>query len=234
MVRIFLVRHGQASFHAADYDQLSEMGAEQSRLLGEWFEHCGWPVHHIVLGGMKRHQQTAEEFFSRYTLAGDWRKQVVRNAGFNEFDHKDIFLRWLTANDPEALARGFQFGDMTPAEFNIKMWGALSRWAEAKHNDDYNEAWPAFSQRCVGAFESATALAKPGENVIAFTSGGTICAICRHVLGVSAEQMVRLIWEVMNGSVTCIAYKNGAYSLSTFNSTAHLDRTGRPELVTIK
>ena len=35
MSRIVLVRHGQASFWAAEYDQLSPLGIEQSRLLGE-------------------------------------------------------------------------------------------------------------------------------------------------------------------------------------------------------
>ena len=34
MSRILLVRHGQASLGAADYDQLSDLGEEQSRILG--------------------------------------------------------------------------------------------------------------------------------------------------------------------------------------------------------
>ena len=34
MSNIYLVRHGQASFGAADYDQLSELGLRQSALLG--------------------------------------------------------------------------------------------------------------------------------------------------------------------------------------------------------
>ncbi|MFP2905716.1 histidine phosphatase family protein [Pyxidicoccus sp. 3LFB2] len=32
---VYLVRHGQASFGAADYDQLSETGLAQARVLGE-------------------------------------------------------------------------------------------------------------------------------------------------------------------------------------------------------
>ena len=34
MSSILLVRHGQASFGAADYDNLSDVGHEQSRVLG--------------------------------------------------------------------------------------------------------------------------------------------------------------------------------------------------------
>ncbi len=34
MGQIYLVRHGQASFGSADYDQLSTLGAEQAQMLG--------------------------------------------------------------------------------------------------------------------------------------------------------------------------------------------------------
>ena len=37
MGMLYLVRHGQASFGAADYDQLSELGARQCEALGRWF-----------------------------------------------------------------------------------------------------------------------------------------------------------------------------------------------------
>ncbi len=234
MVRIHLIRHGQASFHADDYDQLSDLGAEQSRLLGQWFHDCRWKVDHIVVGGMNRHMQTAEAFFDRFPHPCDWREHVFCDDGFNEFNHEDIFFRWLDANEPDALANGFRYGNMSPAEFNTKMFGALWRWAAGEHDADYREAWPAFQARCVHAFEAALALGTPGENIVAFTSGGAICAILRHVMALSAEQMVRLIWQVMNGSVTSITYKGGVYSLSGFNNTAHLDHTGRPDIVTIK
>ena len=38
---LLLVRHGQASFGAADYDQLSGRGVEQSRRLGDWLADGG-------------------------------------------------------------------------------------------------------------------------------------------------------------------------------------------------
>jgi len=234
MVTIFLVRHGQASFHSADYDQLSDTGTEQARLLGEWFGDCDWPVHHVVTGGMKRHLQTAEGFFSIYPRAGDWTDCLNRDACFNEFDHKEILERSLAAEDPEAIAKGFQFGHMTPDEFNVKMPKALLRWAVAQHNDDYTEAWPEFNKRCHEALDRAATSAMSGENVIVFTSCGIIAAICRNILGLSAEQMVGLMWEISNASVTRITCKQGRYSINAFNATAHLDRTCKPELITIK
>ncbi len=234
MARIFLVRHGQASFHAAEYDQLSATGAEQSRLLGEWFDHCGWPVHHVVVGGMKRHLQSAENFFAGYPGTPDWRDRLVTNDGLNEFDHRDIFKCWMSAENPQALAQGAKFSDMTPTEFAAKWPGAILRWNSAGHDHEYAEPWPVFNGRCIEALHQAATLGQRGENVLVFTSGGVISTICRHVLGVSTEQMVRLMWEITNTAVTCINHKAGQYSLSTFNGTAHLDRTGKPELNTLK
>ena len=41
MAELVLVRHGQASFGAADYDKLSDLGWRQSRWLGEYFAERG-------------------------------------------------------------------------------------------------------------------------------------------------------------------------------------------------
>jgi broad specificity phosphatase PhoE len=234
MSRIFLVRHGQASFTAADYDQLSEVGMTQSRLLGAWFEQCGWPVHHVVVGGMKRHLQTAESFFSGYPAAPDWHAHLHRSEQLNEVNHHELFTRWMTAEHPEALAKGAKFGDMTPAEFETKWPTAILRWLGDLHPEEYAEPWSVFSRRCMSAFDQAAALAGKGENVLVVTSGGVISAICRNILGISAEQMVRLMWEITNGSVTSFARKGGHYSMTSFNVTSHLDRAGKPELITLK
>ena len=48
---LLLVRHGQASFGAADYDQLSDRGVEQSRRLGQW----------LVDGGLKAGERVIVE-----------------------------------------------------------------------------------------------------------------------------------------------------------------------------
>ena len=59
MRHIYLIRHGQASFDADDYDQLSPLGEEQSRLLGDWFRQSGQTLNQVVMGSNRRHRQTA-------------------------------------------------------------------------------------------------------------------------------------------------------------------------------
>ena len=59
MSKILLVRHGQASFGAADYDNLSPTGHEQSRVLGEALAARGLTADVVVAGEMRRSARAA-------------------------------------------------------------------------------------------------------------------------------------------------------------------------------
>ena len=50
MGTLYLVRHGQASFGADDYDQLSELGHKQSVRLGEYFARKGVHFDALIAG----------------------------------------------------------------------------------------------------------------------------------------------------------------------------------------
>ena len=58
MGHLYLVRHGQASLGAADYDQLSPLGAQQSQRLGEHWRAQGLRFDAVITGSLKRHAQT--------------------------------------------------------------------------------------------------------------------------------------------------------------------------------
>ena len=51
---LLLVRHGQASFGAADYDRLSALGERQSRLVGEALAARGVRPDLVVRGSLRR------------------------------------------------------------------------------------------------------------------------------------------------------------------------------------
>ena len=59
MSQVLLVRHGQASWGADDYDVLSERGVEQSGVLGAALAARGIEPTVLVSGAMRRHHQTA-------------------------------------------------------------------------------------------------------------------------------------------------------------------------------
>ena len=58
MGTLYLVRHGQASFGAADYDQLSDLGTRQCRELGRWFRERGVVFEAVLRGTLRRHEQS--------------------------------------------------------------------------------------------------------------------------------------------------------------------------------
>ena len=70
MSTIYLVRHGQASFGAADYDVLSERGQQQARVLGDAFARAKPRLHAVVSGDMQRHRQTARACLAEIGLTG--------------------------------------------------------------------------------------------------------------------------------------------------------------------
>ena len=58
MSELYLVRHAQASFGAANYDQLSDLGHKQSRWLGDYMGMRGLKFDTLVVGDMVRHHET--------------------------------------------------------------------------------------------------------------------------------------------------------------------------------
>ena len=50
MTKIYLIRHGQASFGSDNYDQLSEIGRQQAAVLGDYFFNHEIKFDHIIHG----------------------------------------------------------------------------------------------------------------------------------------------------------------------------------------
>src|SRR5438477_487415 len=78
-----LVRHGQASFFDANYDQLSPLGERQMRVLGEYWARRGIGFDEIFFGPRVRQQRSAElAVADRTALELHWR---LRNGSLTEF-----------------------------------------------------------------------------------------------------------------------------------------------------
>ncbi|MDP1757609.1 MAG: histidine phosphatase family protein, partial [Pseudohongiella sp.] len=82
MSQLFLVRHGQASFGAANYDQLSALGYQQSAWLGEHFAELGVQFSRVVTGTLARQKQTAASILE----SSGQSVTIETDSGFNEFD----------------------------------------------------------------------------------------------------------------------------------------------------
>jgi len=61
MSRIHMIRHGQASFGAENYDSLSDLGREQAKILGKSLARHNKVFSAIYQGTLERQTQTTEE-----------------------------------------------------------------------------------------------------------------------------------------------------------------------------
>ena len=83
MTTIYLIRHGQASFGAVNYDQLSNKGEQQATLLGQYLAKVLKEPPHVYAGTMQRHQQTAQ-----LALAESFPELAVNSdQGWNQFNN---------------------------------------------------------------------------------------------------------------------------------------------------
>jgi len=237
MGHIYLVRHGQASFGSANYDQLSTLGFEQARLLGQWFANCRHGFQRVLTGGMQRHLQSADSCLAELPKALLVDAEFRTDAGFAEFDHHQVLLRQC----PE-FADGAQFQrllakhEQPQRAFEQIFAGAMTRWMDGAHDADYSESWPAFRARCIAALERAAsdAQASGATSTIVFTSGGVISTLMQHVLGLQDRQVMEMSWTLANCSVTKLAHRPGQISLAYLNNYAHLEWLGEADAITYR
>jgi len=234
MGQIYLVRHGQASFGAANYDQLSELGYEQARLLGQWYANSHQAFHKVVTGGMVRHRQTADTCMAELPKPALADTEWVTDDDFAEFDHHEVLLRHCPEFGDAAAFKALMASHVDPSRALEHLFrAAMQRWMGGWHDDEYTETWPDFRRRCVRALER---LDTPGgkQTTIVFTSGGVISTLMQHLLGLQDFQVMELNWTLANCGVTRLLQRPGQFTLSYLNNYSHLEWLGQPGTVTYR
>ena len=217
MSLLLLVRHGQASWGAADYDNLSDHGVEQSRLLGKHLVSIGIEPSRVWVGGMRRHRQTADAAIE----AAGWTVEPEVDPGWAEFDH----VRILEAHGDAPDAHGMPITD-----FNVLFDAAIRRWTGGAHAADYDEPFDAFTGRVEEAVQRAAARLGPGETGLVFTSGGPIAWAAARLLGGGVEQWGRLNPVQVNTGLSRLVTGSRGTTLVSLNEQAHLG----PETLTYR
>lgn len=224
MGAIYLIRHGQASFNAADYDDLSPLGREQARVLGSALAARKLQAQHLVCGGMRRHAQTAEECLGSMKLAA----RCVVDAGWDEYDHNDVLagmdLRYRSQGE---LASDMLKHDNPRRAFQAIFERAMERWMDVTYHGEYRESWPAFCARVEAALERIAAQVGKSENALVFTSGGVISVVCRKLLGLGDHATLMMSASLANAAVTKLLLGARGITLSTLNEHVHFEGDDR-------
>ena len=85
MGTLYLVRHGQASFGADNYDLLSPLGQRQCQRLGEYFAAKGRVFTTVITGTLVRQIQSQQAIVAATATTGAT-PEPLRLPGLNEYD----------------------------------------------------------------------------------------------------------------------------------------------------
>jgi broad specificity phosphatase PhoE len=211
MGTLYLIRHGQASFGAADYDQLSALGERQSVRLGEYFASKGLVFEAVLTGTLKRHAQTWEGIARGAGL----QLAPVLWPGLNEYDSEAV----IRAIHPAPLEKPGT-PELVKHHFRLLRDG-LTQWMNGAVQPAGMPSYAEFAHGVRSALDHVRE--HHSGNVLLVSSGGPISTAVGHVLGTAAQATIELNLRIRNSAVTEFAYTPKRHVLLTFNNLAHLD-----------
>jgi broad specificity phosphatase PhoE len=231
MGTLTLVRHGQASFGAADYDQLSATGETQARLLGEHWARLGVQFDRAFHGPRVRQRRTAEIAALAMRNAGAPLPVLQQIDALDELRFDGLVmgaLPQLAERDPEIAGLLEDFGVIAdgrpaPRTFQPRMERLFRLWVKSPEPIEGVEPWGGFVARAKDVLAEMRRDAPKGLRAVGFTSAGLISAALQLALEAPAHVAVDLMWRVRNASVTEFLVTADRFTLSAFNGTPHLE-----------
>ena len=215
MGTLYLIRHGQASFGAADYDKLSPLGERQSVRLGAYLASRGLGFEAVLTGTLKRHAQT---------WAG-----IAHGAGL---DLAPLRLPGLNEYDSEALLHSIapEPGPRPPDAAGVRqhfqhLRKALLGWIDGTLTPVGMPTFIDFQSgiRAVLAGLQQEFGAQREARVLVVSSGGPIATAVSQVLAAPPTTLVELNLQIRNSAQSELVLTQQQLRLVSFNSVAHLD-----------
>ena len=213
MGTLYLVRHGQASFGADDYDRLSGLGRRQSLRLGEYWRERGMSFDAVITGTLKRHRETWDGIAEGLGLS---QRDVLPWPGLNEYDSAAV----IATIHPEPLARP-DTPELYRHHFRLLRDG-LAAWMQGRTAPAGMPSYLDFLAGVTTALDHVRAQ-HHGAKVLVVSSGGPISTAVGHVLRTPPETTIELNLRLRNTSVTEFAFTPKRHMLVTYNTLPHLD-----------
>jgi broad specificity phosphatase PhoE len=229
MSRLFLVRHGQASFLERNYDKLSAKGEEQARILGSYWAGLNVVLDRVYSGPKVRQRETARIAGEAYKAAGiPWPEPTVLNA-FDEFQAEAVMERSLpelveTDAGIRQMHAAFKNANTRPEQFKTfqEIFEVIiGRWAAGQLPLEGIEPWADFSDRVQSGLAQLSMNGSSGQNIAIFSSGGPVGVAMQRALDLSTESTLKAAWMVRNCSFSEFLFSSERFTLSSYNNTPH-------------
>ena len=214
MGTLYLVRHGQASFGADDYDCLSALGERQSRRLGEHFKQRGLRFEAAITGSLKRQQQTLAGISEGLGSRIDTRLWP----GLNEYDSDAL----IAAIAPQPLAKQEipKSPEMVRQYFRLLRQG-LRQWMAGASEPTGMPSYADFVAGVAGALDHVRS--QHTGDVLMVSSGGPISNAIGQLLGARPEAVIDLNMRIFNSAVSELAFNPQRHALVSYNTLPHLE-----------
>jgi len=229
MSELYLVRHGQASFGADNYDQLSELGYEQSRRLGAYFSARNIQFDQFISGDLARQRQTLASINEGMGKNGEISSLI--HSGFNEYQVDELFESFMARHSTDDEVRLVRENPMDKKAYFRLLRRVLLAWSEGEI-EDIPESWDEFTARIHDARALVHDQAAQSKRVLVVSSGGAISQFTGTILGLIPERVFDLNLQMRNTAVNRYYFNTEKMGLSSFNSVPHLDDPKDVELVT--
>jgi broad specificity phosphatase PhoE len=229
---LLVVRHGQAAFGAADYDNLTPLGVEQATRLGLHLARAGVKLDALISGPRRRQVDTARHVLNAGRAAGmDW-PDFTRVAGLDEYPAEAVIrasLPSLLASADEEAREVFG-GDPLAAPTDARKFQRLferimRKWVAGELSGviGETESFQHFAARVRAALDDLVVSAGRGKTIAVFTSAGPTAVAAQMALEYSDAMALKMSWVVANSGVCDIKFRETEMTLVAFNRLDHLE-----------
>ncbi len=220
MAILYLVRHGQASFGADNYDVLSELGRRQAQRLGQYLRERGVEFEASITGTLQRQQQTHPGICEGVGQP----MQPLMLPALNEYDSHAL----IEAIHPQALPRP-DTPELYRQHFRL-LRQALRAWIAGQVEP---RGMPSFKQWSEGIRAALDHVRERHRgHVLLVSSGGPIATAVGQVIEAAPASWIELNLRIRNASITQFEFNPKRHSLLTYNTLPHLDGPDYADWVT--
>ena len=229
MSKLYFFRHAQASYGAANYDQLSPKGEKQAEELGKYLIEKDFRFDKIFVGPLVRQQHTydiVKRIFNE-------KNRAIPDALVLQELKEHEGTKGIRKALPELVKTVAQvqkwYAEIKEKPHLMKRNSLLSfqyfmdEWVEGNIHVEGIESWSDFRKNVKKSLKTILENTGKGETIGVFTSGGTISSIAADSLKMNEEKRVAAMnFSIRNTSFSTFFYSKKQFNLLSFNELPHL------------